>query len=113
LIVLDLPQPLSVNRTRRIDWSMHAKTKAWLRQADAQFLLQKRNIGAPITGRFELTITLPDGSRADLDNCCKLAIDTLRRFRLVPDDSPKFMRRVVIEFGDAPTGCRVTIRSLD
>lgn len=110
-IVLNLPAPLSVNRTRKIDWANHRKVKEWQRQADALFLMQKRGLAPPITGRYELTLTLPDGSKADLDNCCKLAIDTVRRFRLVTDDSPKFMRRLVVEFGDVD-GCRVTVRPM-
>ena len=39
-------------------------------------------------------------------------IDALRRFRLIPDDDPSHMRRVVLEFGEAPTGCRVTVNPL-
>ena len=108
MIVLTLPSPLSVNRTRRIDWRNHAKTKEWLRQADAHFLMQKRGL-KPITGPFEITITLRDGSQTDADNAAKLLIDTVRRFGLVTDDSPRFMRRVIIEFGDVE-GCRVAIR---
>jgi Holliday junction resolvase RusA-like endonuclease len=109
-ISIDLPEPLSVNATRRVDWRNHAKVKAWLKQADAQFLMQKRGLaGRSIAGRYEITITLRDGSQKDADNCAKLAIDAMRRFRLVPDDSPEFMRRVTIEFGDV-AGCRVAIR---
>ena len=113
MITLNVPSPLSVNKTRRIDWREHAKTKEWLRQADAQFLLQKQALaGQAITGPFELTLTLRDGSRKDLDNCCKIAIDAVRRYRLVTDDDPAHMRRLVVEFGDVE-GCRVTIRSME
>jgi Holliday junction resolvase RusA-like endonuclease len=112
VITLHLPAPLSVNRTRKIDWAAHKKTKEWLRQADASFLLQKRALaGRAITGPFELTLTLREGSKTDLDNCCKLAIDTVRRFRLVTDDDPTHMRRLVVEFGNVQ-GCRVTIKAL-
>ncbi len=109
-IVLDLPAPLSVNRTRRIDWRAKSRVDAWQKDADAHFLLQKRGLPAAISGRFELVITLKEGSRLDADNAIKGVIDAIRRFRLVSDDSPKFMRRVVIEFGEAPAGCRVTVR---
>lgn len=112
-ILLDLPAPLSVNRTRRIDWRYKKRVDAWQADADAHFLTQKQKLaGAKIGGRFELTITLPDGSAIDADNAIKGVIDTIRRFGLVPDDAPKFMRRVVIEFGEAPAGCRVTIRGM-
>jgi Holliday junction resolvase RusA-like endonuclease len=108
MITLDLPAPLSVNRTRRIDWKNYPKVKEWLRQADAHFLMQKRHLPPPIAGQYGITITLQDGSRIDADNTVKLIIDTIRRYGLVIDDNPTHMRRVVIEFGDVQ-GCRVTI----
>ncbi len=109
MITLNLPPPISVNRSRKIDWAHHKKTKEWQRQADALFLTQKRTIGRPIMGGFEITITLPLGSRIDADNTLKSVCDVVRRFRLVSDDSPAYMRRIVVEFGEAPTGCRVKI----
>ena len=111
-IVLDLPLPLSVNKTRKIDWKSYKKTTAWLRQADAHFLMQKQRLPPPILGRFEITIMLREGCQRDADNCAKSAIDAMRRFRLISDDDPSHMRRVVIEFGDVE-GCRVTIRSME
>ena len=110
-IVLDLPTPLSVNRTRKIDWKNYKKVTAWQRQADACFLMQKRTLASPITGRYEIILTLRDGSQTDADNTPKLVIDTLRRFRLVNDDNPTHMRKITIEFGDVE-GCRVTMRAV-
>jgi hypothetical protein len=43
-IVLDLPAPLSVNRTRRIDYRSMPAPKAWRDKADALFLVQKRKL---------------------------------------------------------------------
>ena len=111
-IVLDLPTPLSVNRTRRIDWKSYPKVKAWIREADGMFLMQKRKLAPAIKGRYEIIITLRDGSQTDADNTPKLVIDTVRRFRLVTDDNPTFMRKVTIEFG-AVEGCRVTVRPVE
>lgn len=110
-IVLDLPAPVSVNRIRKIDWVGHRRGKAWRREADADFLLQKRSLSPAITGRFEIIITLRDGSQIDADNTAKIIIDSVRRYRLITDDSPKYMRRVVIQFGDV-AGCRVTVRGM-
>lgn len=110
-VVLDLPAPLSVNRTRRIDWRAKNRIDAWTKNADAHFLTQKRGLPPPIRGRFEIIITLRDGSQTDADNAVKGVIDVVRRFGLVADDSPKFMRRVTIEFGDVQ-GCRVTIKAM-
>ncbi len=112
-IVVDLPAPISVNRSRRIDWSTYPKVKEWQRQADNLFLVQKRGLPPPIAGKYEITLTLKDGSKIDADNTVKLLIDTVRRFRLVTDDSPEFMRRVVIEFGEVKEGCRVTVKPME
>lgn len=111
-IVLELPRPLSVNRTRRIDWENYKHVKAWIREADGLFLMQKRKLAPAIKGRYEIIITLRDGSQTDADNTPKLVIDTVRRFRLVTDDNPTFMRKVTIEFG-AVEGCRVTVRPVE
>jgi len=110
MITLRLPEPLSVNRTRRIDWKNYPKVKAWIKHADGLFLTQKRGLGKPITGEYEITITLRDGSLTDLDNTCKAILDVVRRFGLVTDDDPKHMKRLVVEFGDVE-GCRVDIRA--
>ena len=110
-IILNLPTPLSVNRTRKIDWRNYKKVTAWQRQADAAFLMQKRGLAPPILGRYEIILTLADGSQIDADNVAKQVIDIAKRFQLVQDDSPTYMRRVVIEFGDVE-GCRVTIRAM-
>jgi hypothetical protein len=32
-----------------------------------------------------------------------------RRIELVRDDSPRYLRRLVVEWGEVPTGCRVTL----
>ena len=109
-ITILCPPPLSVNRTRKIDWCNHKRVKEWLRQADALFLTQKRGLPPPILGRYEIIITLQYGSRLDADNAAKSIIDLVRRFGLVTNDDFEHMRRVTIEFGDVPEGCRVTLR---
>jgi hypothetical protein len=43
-VILDLPAPLSVNRTRRIDRRSMPAQREWKRKADALFLLQKRRL---------------------------------------------------------------------
>ena len=108
-IIITLPAPLSVNRTRRIDWVNYKHVKEWQRQADALFLTQKRGL-KPILGQHEVIITLRDGSRCDQDNVLKLLIDSLRRFGLVTDDSPRYLRQVTVRFGNVE-GCAVTVRS--
>ncbi|HEY1980726.1 MAG TPA: hypothetical protein VGH13_11615 [Xanthobacteraceae bacterium] len=113
-IVLDLPAPPSVNRTRRVDWSAVRKVKAWHNVANAYVLAAKGRANSPLklakVQRFELRVVLSETlSRIDLDNGLKALIDYLRKIELIEDDSPKHMRRLVVEFGMAPFGCRVTV----
>jgi Holliday junction resolvase RusA-like endonuclease len=110
MIVLDLPAPLSVNRTRRIDWAAKPKIGRWIKAADVLVMSQGK-LPRPIDGPFQITLTFPETSKLDLDNSIKGSIDYLRRLRLIADDDPMNMRRVVIEFGEAPSGCRVKIQS--
>lgn len=109
MIVLDLPAPLSVNRTRRIDWSAKPQIGRWIKAADAMVMSQGK-LPPPIRGRFEVTITLASDSRIDADNPIKGLIDYLRRLELIENDDPRYMRRLVVEFGEAPEGCRVTVQ---
>lgn len=120
-IVIDLPPPISVNRLRRIDWSATSGTKSWRRKADNLILEAKRrkinrlvwNPDEPIQ-KFEITLTFDEKERSpDLDNCCKGILDYLCTIEILKDDGPKYMRRLVVEWGDAPTGCRVIVKPLE
>jgi hypothetical protein len=111
-IVLSLPAPISINRSRRIDWNNYPKVKEWIRQADALFLSQKRKLPPAIKGRYEVIITLQDGSQTDADNSPKLLIDFIRRVQLVTNDNPKYMRQVTILFGEVDEGCQIVIRPI-
>jgi hypothetical protein len=116
MIELSLPAPLSVNKTRRINWAAHRKAKAWLRAADALTTAAWAGGRRPneILNKFEATIILSDDlTKTDADNSVKMVLDYARYLGLVRDDSPKYMRRVVIEFGDAPEGCRLILRPLE
>jgi Holliday junction resolvase RusA-like endonuclease len=115
-IILDLPPPPSVNRTRRIDWSSKRTVTAWINVADAYVLAAKGRTNNPLKmqkiARFELIVTLSEHhTKIDLDNGLKALIDYLRRIELIEDDSYRHMRRLVVQWGLAPHGCRVTVRS--
>lgn len=115
-IVLDLPAPPSVNRTRKIDWKAGRKFKGWTRRADVLVLASRCRTRDPqahhIPGRYELSITLSEAhTKIDLDNGIKWLIDYLRRIEAVQDDSPAYFRRLTVEWGTAPEGCRVTVRA--
>lgn len=114
-ITLDLPAPPSVNRTRRVDWKGKRQLVAWGNVADGYVLAAKGRAVNPLRltkiKRFELLITLSEkNNRLDLDNGLKALIDYLRRIELIEDDSPRHMRRLVVELGIAPFGARVTVR---
>lgn len=114
-IILDLPAPPSVNRTRKIDWKGRSQLKAWGNVADAYVLAAKGRQRSPLRldriNRFELHIVVSEHhTRIDLDNGLKALIDYLRRIDLIVDDGPKHMRRLTVEWGTAPHGCRVTVK---
>lgn len=114
VIVLDLPAPPSVNRTRKIDWAHAAKHKEWVRCADQTLLAARALKGRPkIPGPYELLIILSeDHTRIDADNGLKAIIDYLRRIEVVVDDKQSLLRKLTVEWGDAPAGCRVHVRGL-
>lgn len=110
-VVLELPAPLSVNRTRRIDWKSMAKADAWTRAADRLVYAAKRGRLKGISGPFEAIVTLSEQHTGiDLDNGIKAIIDYARRLELIVDDGPKYLRRLVVEWGHTPHGCRLTLR---
>jgi Holliday junction resolvase RusA-like endonuclease len=111
-ITLDLPTPPSVNRTRRINWAASRQVADWKADADKLVLSQRVRRPDPAIDRYELHITLAENCRIDGDNICKSAIDYLKRIEFVADDGPQHMRRLVVEFGEAPHGCRVEVRPI-
>jgi len=115
-MVIDLPAPPSVNRTRKLDFSSLRVTNAWKNVANAYVLAAKGRRNSPLrlmkVPRFELLVVFSETSRLDLDNGLKIIIDYLRKIEAIEDDSPKHMRRLVVEFGNAPLGVRVTVKEL-
>lgn len=114
--VLDIPVPPSVNRTRKINRAALDKLEAWQVQCDRHLMAsgQYRVASANrITGQFALHITLCEQQcRMDLDNVLKAAIDYLRRVELIPNDDPAHFRKLMVEWGDAPKGCRLTLMEI-
>ena len=114
-VVLDLPAPPSVNRTRKVNWKGKRQVTAWTNVADGYVMAAKGRTLSPLQlrkiQRFELLITMSEHhTKIDLDNGLKALIDYLRRIELIEDDSPKHLRRLVVQWGTAPFGCRVTVR---
>lgn len=114
-IVLDLPPPVSVNRSRKIDWEGHQRLKEWKRGADAYVFAAKCREVNPLRleriTRYHLEIILDDRlNELDADNSLKGLIDYLHRIGITRNDGKRNMRRLVVEWGIAPTGCRVVVR---
>lgn len=111
-VVLDLPRPISVNQLRRINWAAHKRAADWRKMANAYLLVAKtmKNVRFDRIDRFEITITL-DETRVfiDLDNTVKLLIDYLCDVGVIANDAPQNMRKLTVQWGDAPLGARVTI----
>lgn len=115
-VVLDLPAPPSVNRTRKVDWAGNRVFKRWVAACTPFVLEAKRRPVDPIKftriRRFELIIALSeDHTKVDLDNSLKVLIDYLRCIELIEDDGPEYMRKLTVTWGEAPHGCRVTVRA--
>jgi Holliday junction resolvase RusA-like endonuclease len=117
-IQIDLPVPPSTNRIwQRAKSGKRAvytspEYKAWKRAADdlVAAMAQFRGV-KPILGAFEATIILSERhTRIDLDNSVKALLDYAVRSNLVVDDAPKFLRRLLVEWGHAPHGCRLILR---
>lgn len=106
---------MSVNKTRRIDWRSRNTVVEWVRQAD-KFLTIAKSKGLKLDRIpcYELHITLSDDHcKTDLDNAVKLLADYLHKREVTEDDAPKHMRKLVVEWGLAPAGARVTIIPLE
>jgi Holliday junction resolvase RusA-like endonuclease len=112
--IIDLPVPPSVNRTRKVDWVGRAAVKRWMMEADGLVhLFRVLKTQVRMDGQFEATIILSEAhTKMDADNAIKSVIDYARRLELIKDDSPKFMRKITVEWGDAPHGCRLILRAL-
>lgn len=113
-IVLDLPTPISVNRIWRVAKAGHVIKsqvyKRWIKEADAMLLDLGQLKGVkPITGRFAATIIVRRVN-LDLDNTAKCPMDFLQARNFILND--KLCEELTLRWGDAPTGCRVTVRAI-
>lgn len=113
-VTMDLPLPPSTNKRRRIDWRGHDDYKAWKKDAGWHSVCARQFRPALDAHfqQFELTVTLSADCKVDPDNILKQILDFLVSYQIVPDDSPKFARRIIIEWGEAPDGCKLTVRSM-
>jgi len=78
-----------------------AKYQAWLKQADASYLLQKKEVLA-VRGPYRCGMIFPRKLRGDLDNRTKLILDWMVSRGLTSDD--KFLQGLHCVRDDVPDG---------
>lgn len=119
-VVLDLPVPPSVNKTRRYDTVCTRLVRDWKDRAMPMVLAAKTSKDNPLRlskiKRFEIAIVISeDHTNMDLDNGIKTLIDYLKAIEIIKDDSPKNLRGLTVIWGsreDAPEGCRVYVKPI-
>lgn len=111
MITFTIPMPPSVNSlTRNKPGKGRVKTdryKTWINAAGWSINQQRPR---KIKGRVEIELCFPEKNGSDCDNRCKAALDLLVLHRIIEGDSNKYVRRIVLEWGDGKD-CRVTIRA--
>lgn len=114
-IVLELPPPVSVNKTRRVNWASRSAVNDWRLQADRFVTVAKSRgeVRFDRLPRFELHIVMSEHhTNIDLDNGLKILIDYLHQREIVLNDARANLRKLTVEWGHAPTGCQVTVRPI-
>lgn len=113
-VVIDLPIPTSTNRIWRAHKagktrvSMSPQYLAWKKEADALTMASGVFRGLKtIRGKFEAVIIIRRCA-GDLDNRAKGVLDWLQSRCVVENDM--HCERLTLAWGEAPTGCRVTVR---
>lgn len=108
---IEIPMPPSINRFIAKLGNRSPIVKAWIKQADAHFVMTRRSL-LPIKGAYELEIILSAAMRnrhPDLGNREKALSDWLQRVGLIENDN--LCEKMTIHWGWAPVGCRVKLRA--
>lgn len=112
--VLDIPVPPSVNKIRKLNKAALKEHEAWIVHTDKTLMGSGQYRAAKRTRKPEAPceikiILCKNQCKLDPDNPVKAAIDYLRRIELIKNDTGAFVRRIVVEWGEAPKGCRIVI----
>lgn len=121
-ITIDLPMPPSTNSIWRRGWNrktgqpvtyLNKTYKDWKLRADAELEKQHPGPRPLLTGAFNVRLVLAAHKRfkMDLDNRIKAALDWAKQAGLIADD--KYQNRVTLEWGDVPSGARITLEDAD
>jgi len=112
-LTLDLPIPPSVNRTKRVDWLGNKKRRQFYLHADLHITAYgPRPVPVRmITGPCVLIFEIPQASRVDLSNHCKVLEDYLVSRQFIAGDDKRYVREIHMKWVDRDV-CRVTIEAL-
>ena len=114
--IIDLPIPPSVNEYASRLGNVARPVVTWRKECDG-LLMSKGRLPNKLSGPVQAHVTwnrLYDGVR-DIDNPLKPLLDyiagTIVRGRIGGGlhliDNDKMIKRLLVDFGDAPVGCRV------
>jgi hypothetical protein len=106
--VLDIPRPPSVNRFIHRLGNKTPSFQKWIESADYCLIVARPWPRIPDCYELGVTYSKDKFGTFDADNCLKPLSDWLQRVKLIQND--KLCRRLVVEWGEAPVGCRVRIR---
>jgi hypothetical protein len=105
-VTFDCDLPPSLNRFMGHLGNKSPIVQQWIVQANKHYLMQKRGL-RPVLGQYEMEITFRE-NKGDLSNRVKVVEDFVQNIGLVEND--RLCRRLLVQFGDPPHGCRVRIR---
>lgn len=113
--IVDLAFPPSLNTMWRFSQNrskpyFSERYQAWKSDSDERFL-QSKKLWRPVKGNVAIHITLDEKRRRsniDCDNRGKPVLDWLQRACIIENDA--LCDKLEIEWGEAPTGCRVKIQ---
>lgn len=109
-----LPWPVSVNAIWRAYKGRNilaAKARTWLKNAEAELILQKPK---PVAGPVALSISLcsPTKHTFDISNRVKQLEDLLVRCGIIEADDCRIVKKLTVEVGEGFVGARVTIEPI-
>lgn len=115
MIRFTLPKPITLsaafNNAPNRGRIKSREYKEWQRIAMPEIMVQKRGQTIP-TPPVQMTLTVPYQGNGDVCNLEKVVTDTLVQMQIIPNDSMKYLRRVILQDGAPPGQCIVEIESL-
>lgn len=127
MVILDLPLPPSVNRIAARLGNESSVVKKWITAADRHIMATGQRIGWPPGNALDHRIknsprpdspfvleviwTEDQAGKWDIDNRLKPLLDYLQRIGVTRND--KLCRKLIVVFGEAPSGTRVLIYPME